>query len=315
MNWPRKQRTGDYVYTAANQNCYPARFVEAYTAKYAKRLSPPTSTSPVVQRKSSKRPRGSYGETDDDAILEQLQHFGYPTNQIDFTKDYHIALFFACDSQPEKNGRVILLNRVGRDDLRDPKTPENRVIAQKSVFVRPSEGFVEPDDTVIIPKELKRPILEYLERGTGVNASAVFNDIHGFITYYTVHESAHVEVYAGVTHAKKFEYDKAIGRFTKAIEIDPHLSTAFYYRGLAYMRQGDNDTAIQEYDRAIELDPTSAQIHSERGIAYRQRGNPDLSIMDFTRAIELNPDYARAYYERGVAHTGCKGTMPLRFKT
>ena len=43
-------------------------------------------------------------ETDEDAILEQLQHFGYPTNQIDFTTDYNIALFFACDSQPEKDG-------------------------------------------------------------------------------------------------------------------------------------------------------------------------------------------------------------------
>ena len=42
------------------------------------------------------------GETDEDAILEQLQHFGYPTNQIDFTTDYNIALFFACYSELDR---------------------------------------------------------------------------------------------------------------------------------------------------------------------------------------------------------------------
>ena len=30
-----------------------------------------------------------------------------------------------------------------------PRTPENRVIAQKSVFVRPPQGFIEPDKTVM----------------------------------------------------------------------------------------------------------------------------------------------------------------------
>ena len=295
----RKAAGGDYVFRG-EPKCYK-RVSSSLYRKCTETMAENFDVT-IVQEEILKEAKRFIRETDEDTILEQLQHFGYPTNQIDFTKDYHIALFFACDSQPEKNGRVILLNRVGRDDLRDPKTPENRVIAQKSVFLRPSEGFVEPDDTVVIPKELKRPILEYLERGTGVNASAVFNDIHGFITYYTLHESALVEVYAGVTHARKSEYDKAIERFTKAIEIDPHLSTAFYYRGLANMRQGDKDTAIQDYDRAIELDPSSAQIYSERGIAFRRQGDPELAILDFTRAIELNPDYARAYYERGVVY-------------
>ena len=50
-------------------------------------------------------------ETDDIAILTQLQHFGGKTNLIDFTEDYLIALFFACDGSHEKEGRVILLKR------------------------------------------------------------------------------------------------------------------------------------------------------------------------------------------------------------
>ena len=256
----------------------------------------------VVQSEMLQEAKRFIREPDDDVILEQLQHFGYPTNQIDFTKDCNIALFFACYSHQEKDGRVILLNRAGRDDLKEPKTPENRVISQKSVFVRPPKGFVEPDDIIAIPKELKRPILEYLDKGNGVNASAVFNDIHGFIRYYTDHQSTYVEIYAGLSHRRNEEYSKAIERFTKAIEINPQLSIAYNNRGVAYRRQGDIDLAIQDYDRAIELNPYSARAYNNRGVAYRRQGNRNDAIQDFNKAIELNPDHARAYYSRGVAY-------------
>ena len=49
------------------------------------------------------------GHFDKDDVLAQLQHYGYPTNLIDFTADYHIALFFACDGEPQEDGRVIFL--------------------------------------------------------------------------------------------------------------------------------------------------------------------------------------------------------------
>ena len=34
------------------------------------------------------------------SILTQLQHYESQTNLIDFTTDFNIALFFACDGQP-----------------------------------------------------------------------------------------------------------------------------------------------------------------------------------------------------------------------
>ena len=101
------------------------------------------------------------GQMDEDDLLAQLQHYGSVTNLIDFTRDYLIALFFACDSEPETDGRVILLRRTSYPQLR-PSTPENRVIAQKSVFVRPASGFIEPDKTVSVPHILKGPILSML---------------------------------------------------------------------------------------------------------------------------------------------------------
>ena len=152
----QKAAGGDYLYRGEPE-CYE-RVSSSLYREYSD-IEAEYFDVKVVQEEMLQEAKRFIRETNEDVILEQLQHFGYPTNQIDFTKDYLIALFFACDGQPEEDGRVTLLSKTGRDDLKEPKTPENRVIAQKSVFVRPPDGFVEPSDTVVIPQELKEPIL------------------------------------------------------------------------------------------------------------------------------------------------------------
>ncbi len=49
--------------------------------------------------------------------LSEIQHYGGKTNLIDFTKNYHIALFMACDDAPDKNGRIILQARTSLETL------------------------------------------------------------------------------------------------------------------------------------------------------------------------------------------------------
>ena len=51
-------------------------------------------------------------EEDNFEILTELQHYGGHTNLIDFTTDNHIALFFACDSSHDKDGRILLLEKT-----------------------------------------------------------------------------------------------------------------------------------------------------------------------------------------------------------
>ena len=295
----QKAAGGDYLYREE-----PKRYRKVPSGLYRKyqKIKAAYFNIAVVQDEMLQEAKRFIGETDEDAILEQLQHFGYPTNQIDFTTDYNIALFFACYSELEKDGRVILLDKAGRDDLKQPKAPENRVVAQKSVFVRPPQGFVKPSDIVVIPKVLKRPILQYLEKSHSVNAATLFNDIHGFIRYHSAHDSAYAEFYAGLTHGQKGEHDKAVERFSKAIALNPRIAAAYYNRGLAYANKREYDRAIQDYDRAIELDPDYAAAYNNRGSAYGSKGNPDRAIQDYDRAIELNPGYTNAYNNRGSAY-------------
>lgn len=84
-------------------------------------------------------------------MMAQLQHYGGSTNLIDFTTDYLRAFFFACDGAPDADGRVILLQQT--EDIKEeyqieePRNPQNRVIAQKSVFVRPPRALLNPNNT------------------------------------------------------------------------------------------------------------------------------------------------------------------------
>ena len=288
----RKAARGNYLYRG-EPKCYK-RVSSSLYRQCAKTMADNFDVT-IVQEEILKEAKRFIREEDDDVILEQLQHFGYPTNLIDFTRDYHIALFFACDSQAENDGRVILLNRVGREDLREPKTPENRVIAQKSVLVRPSKGFVEPDDTVVIPKGLKRPILEYLDRSHGVNASAIFNDLHGFIKYQRAHESAYGKFYSGLTQQNRGQDARALRSYSRSIALNSRASAPFNNRGGIYWRQGKYKRAIKEFNKAIEVEPLNSLAHYNRGLSMLSTEEWGNAVSDLFHAQSLGFDIASAF--------------------
>ena len=135
-------------------------------------------------------------------ILTEIQHYGGKTSLIDFTTDYRTALFFACNGSPSKDGRIILQNKNGiiKDWIREPQKayPENRVEIQKSIFVRPPDGFVEPDIVIVIPKDLKHPLLNYIEKEFGISTEKVYGDIHGFIGSQASRLGIYKEVRKGI---------------------------------------------------------------------------------------------------------------------
>ena len=138
-------------------------------------------------------------EKDKFEILTELQHYGGHTNLIDFTTDNHIALFFACDGFPDKPGRIILLEKTEeiKDQIEPPRNPQNRIIAQKSVFVQPPKGFIEPKQykVIDIPESVKEPMLDYLQKHHGISTQTVYNDLHGFIRNQHIHQRTYIEGY------------------------------------------------------------------------------------------------------------------------
>ena len=278
-------------------------------------------------------------------ILTELQHFGGKTNLIDFTTDYNIALFFACDGSYNKDGRIIF-NEIEKikGQVLYPRNPENRVIGQKSVFVRPPWGFIEPDDVIAVPKELKQPILTFLRKSHGISTETIYNDLHGFIKNQGIHQSAYTEFFEGLTCSNTKDHGRAISHYSKAIELKPDLYAALSNRGASYNERGETERAIDDYTKAIELkrddavaylnraiayhhmgdvhraiedsntairlNPVLADAYSIRGLAYVEQGEVGLAIDDFDLAIRLKPDFAEAYNNRGLAYVEQGETQP-----
>ena len=163
----------------------------------------------VVQEAMLSAARRFFRKTVQDfEILAEIQHYGGKTNLIDFTTDYLIALFMVCDREESlgKDGRIILQEKELIDPyIAEPYEPMNRVIAQKSVFVRHPEGFILPneDDVINIPAVFKIPIRKHLERYHGVLPETVYNDLHGFIKNQDIHLETYVDFYIGSTEAQK----------------------------------------------------------------------------------------------------------------
>ncbi len=259
-------------------------------------------------------------ETDDPLdILTQIQHYGGKTNLIDFTTDYLVAIFFACDSSEslKKDGRVILLPKTEEltNWIEKPRNPRHRVIAQKSVFVQHPQGFFNPDDLIIvnIPADLKLSLLEHLQKYHDLSTNKIYNDLHGFITNQSIHESAYTEFHRGLSYyikgdqaenpeEKQEAYQKAILHYTKALELKPDIPEGYNNRGNAYRDKGEIDKAIKDYNMAIESDSHDAVPYNNRGVVYLNDGELDKAIRDFSKSIECDPEDANAYNNLGVAY-------------
>ena len=115
--------------------------------------------------------------------LCQIQHYGGPTNLIDFTTDLMVALFFACHKKHTKCGRVIFVNRTARLPVR---IDDARALSQRSAFVQAQDGFLSSKvfSEVAIPAKLKTPILMYLKQYRAISSETLFPDIQGAVRYW-----------------------------------------------------------------------------------------------------------------------------------
>ena len=248
-------------------------------------------------------------KTDRIDILAELQHFGGKTNLIDFTEDYLIALFFACDGFHQESGRVILQKREseGYKVEKAPKTID-RVVSQKSIFVESPDGFIEEDIVVTIPVDLKFPMLEYLRKYHRISAETIYNDLHGFIR-----RSASTEFLRGLTcqakgdkaknsNEKQEHYENAVDHYTEALKLKPNHIQLYNNRGNTYRAIGEYNLAIQDYDEAIKRRPDFVEIRVNRGLAYFDKGERDLALQDYNTVIEKRPNFATAYLNRGAIY-------------
>ena len=263
----------------------------------------------------------------DEEILTEIQHFGGVTNLIDFTDDYLIALFFASVENEQTDGRVVLHWPEPESMLR-PKHTMNRIVSQRSVFVRPQRGFIVPDadqETVLVPRDLKDSILMFLERFHGISKMTVYNDIHGFIRHQTASRSRYARTFRESLSRPRPDPRRFLAPYLNGRWITAHLESirhAYHQRGMMYEDSGGSlftfynpdlpglscylnaEEIVDLFTHLIENKKDAIQIgeaYCRRGEAYLHQGAVDLAIRDFAEALDRDSEMAEAYHGRGNA--------------
>ena len=274
-------------------------------------------------------------------LLAELQHYGAATCLMDFSRNPLVALWFACQDSSEeeqKNGKVFAIRiddplrleevthdfieqKIGYFFERDrqgnyplyqwvPKFQNNRIIAQRSVFIfggSKIEAFFE----CVITLKNKQEILKNLNELFDISEASMFPDFDGFARQHA-HDKSHSAsspqgyLQRGIKAHQRRNLDNAILYYSNVIKLDPVdrllTATAYYKRGHVYRDQGNLDQAIADYDKTLELNPDYVEAYSYRGAVLKDQGDCQGAIESFNRAIELNSTSALLYLNRGVTY-------------
>lgn len=101
-----------------------------------------------------------------------------------------------------------------------------------------------------------------------------------------------------------------INYFTRAIELNPALSSAYEERGMLYYFQEHYTKMILDFLKVTKLNPDNANGYTMLGVAYFKKNDYDLAVSNLTRSIELKPKLAEAYGYRAEAYR-LKGRLDL----
>src|SRR5205814_611609 len=126
---------------------------------------------------------------------------------------------------------------------------------------------------------------------------------------------------SGKANYDQKQYDLAIGNLSKAIELNPTLAEAYYWRGISYLYKINSAQqtiqfqavdagpskgyevkyaqTIADLNKAIELDPQNAEWYGGRGGFYLFMNDAKKALEDINKAVEINPKYDEGFKALG----------------
>ena len=105
---------------------------------------------------------------------------------------------------------------------------------------------------------------------------------------------------AGASNVGLMQFDEAIGRFKRVIEIKPDYAEAYNNLGMALKGKGDLEASIENFKQALKIKPDYFEAHANLGNLLNQTGESVAAIASYELALKIKPDFAEAYNNMGI---------------
>ncbi len=213
--------------------------------------------------------------------LSVLQHWGAATGFLDFTESALVALWFASDGAPDRDGKVFIVD-IGNPQVavdgrgldeealfstertvyyEPDRSLGNRIIAQQSVFVICNPPPI-PDPYVrsaVVPRESKEGLREHLGN-VGVSERVLFGDVAGLaranaranpiLPKSTLTPEEHRD--RGTRAYQAQRYEDALAHYESYAAAIPEVAQPHCLVGDTLSALGRFEDAVHAYTRAIE---------------------------------------------------------------
>ena len=248
-------------------------------------------------------------------LLAALQHQGAATCLIDFTANFHLALWFAC-IDPEEDGAVFVIDSGDIRTFREVTTEQaNNGIEKLPKGETDTPKFIE--GKINTPSSIQSPSFYYWKPPPNENRIVVQNSCFIFsFLLNSISETVYKKItipkndkeairdllqkYYGLSMRTVFrDFTGFASSHGRGMRIDIPTAERYYQSGDNRFRRGEYDRAIADYTRGIALKPDLTSAYYNRGLAYHIKGDYDRAIADYDRVIVSKPDLTVTYVSRG----------------
>jgi tetratricopeptide (TPR) repeat protein len=132
------------------------------------------------------------------------------------------------------------------------------------------------------------------EEGAEKDFQEAFKYYERVINYYGEEKLAGADRYveyayfwSGVLLYDHWRYGEALGRFKKALKINPSSSDTYLYIGKTFYKQEEYKEALENLNLALKFDPAYPDAYYWRGLVYEAQGETQLAIEDFQSALHF----------------------------
>lgn len=110
----------------------------------------------------------------------------------------------------------------------------------------------------------------------------------------------------GIFDIRNGRFEDAVQKINQSIELKRDWEISYFYRAVAYQALGEFNDALLDYTKAIQLNPRMTDAYYNRAyinLTRKDIPNPDLqkTVEDLNKALELDPKFIDALYAMAAA--------------